>query len=176
MGREVLRALGSDPGFEIVAAIGRSEIGTSTRELAGSLAPNLVVEGHLEAALDRTQPDVMVELSHHSVALAHARSAVERKVSFVYGMTGIGASTLEEIRLLCEEHETPGMYVPNFAIGAVLMMQFAEIAAKWLPDAEVIEFHHDRKEDAPSGTAMLTAEKIGRARLKARTAHCPLRC
>jgi len=83
-------------------------------------------------------------------------------------MTGISEANLEQMRDLCLKHETPGMYVPNFAIGAVLMTHFSEIAAKWLPDAEVIEFHHDRKEDAPSGTAMLTAQKIGAAR-----AHAP---
>jgi len=169
MGREVLRALGSDPSFEVVAAIDRTEMGSNTRDLAGSLGPNLIVEEHLEVALDRTKPDVTVEFSHQSVALDHARAATERGVSFVFGMTGISDANLSEITRLCEKTATPGMYVPNFAIGAVLMMHFAEIAAKWLPDAEVIEFHHDRKEDAPSGTAMLTAEKIGRARTHAPT-------
>jgi len=169
MGREVLRAVGTDPAFEVVAAVGRTEIGTNTLELTGGLGPSLVVEGDLEAALDRVKPDVTIEFSHQSVALDHARWATERNISFVFGMTGISAANLDQIRALCEEHSTPGMYVPNFAIGAVLMMHFAEIAAKWLPDAEVIEFHHDRKEDAPSGTAMLTAEKIGNARLHAPT-------
>jgi len=165
MGREVLRAVGSDPAFEVVAAIDRSEVGTNTRELAGPLGPSVIVEEHLEPALDRTKPDVTIEFSHQSVALDHARAATERHISFVFGMTGISEANLAQIRQLCEQHETPGMYVPNFAIGAVLMMRFAEIAAKWLPDAEVIEFHHDRKEDAPSGTAMLTAQKIGEARV-----------
>ncbi len=164
MGREVLRAVSSDPALELVAAIDRTEIGSNIRDLAGAFCPSLVIEESLESALDRTRPDVVIEFSHHSVALDHARAATERKVSFVYGMTGISEASLGEIRKLTEVHATPGMYVPNFAIGAVLMMHFAEIAAKWLPDAEIIEFHHDRKEDAPSGTAMLTAEKIGKAR------------
>jgi len=169
MGREVLRAVGSDPYFEVVAAIDRSEIGSNTRELAGALGPDLVVEDNLEAALDRTHPDVTIEFSHQSVALDHARAATERKISFVFGMTGIAEASLDQIRELCDKHATPGMYVPNFAIGAVLMMHFSEIAAKWLPDAEIIEFHHDRKEDAPSGTAMLTAQKIGQSRVHAPT-------
>jgi 4-hydroxy-tetrahydrodipicolinate reductase len=169
MGREVLRAVGSDPAFEVVAAIDRTEIGSRTRDLAGALAPDLVLEEHLEPALDRTKPDVTIEFSHQSVALDHARAATERNISFVFGMTGISEANLAQIRDLCVLNKTPGMYVPNFAIGAVLMMHFAEIAAKWLPDAEVIEFHHDRKEDAPSGTAMLTAEKIGNARVQAPT-------
>ena len=169
MGREVLRAVCSDPAFELVAAVDRSEIGSSTRELAGHLGPNVLVEEDLAAALDRTKPDVTVEFSHQSVALEHAKWATERNVSFVFGMTGISGAHLAEMETLCLDSKTPGMYVPNFAIGAVLMMHFAEIAAKWLPDAEIIEFHHDRKEDAPSGTAMLTAEKIGKARTSAPT-------
>ncbi len=164
MGREVLRALGSDDGFKVVAAVDRTEIGRSTRDLAGPLAPDLPVEEDFTNALDRTHPDVTIEFSHHSVALAHATNAVERGISFVFGMTGISEPDLEEMRRICEQHRTPGMYVPNFAIGAVLMMHFAEVAARWLPDAEIIELHHDRKEDAPSGTAMLTAVKIGNAR------------
>jgi 4-hydroxy-tetrahydrodipicolinate reductase len=169
MGREVLRAVGSDPSFEVVAAIDRTEIGSNTRDVAGALGPDLILEEHLEAALDRSKPDVTIEFSHQSVALDHARAATDRGVSFVFGMTGISESNLDEMRVLCERSGTPGMYVPNFAIGAVLMMHFAELAAKWLPDAEVIEFHHDRKEDAPSGTAMLTAQKIGLARIHAPT-------
>jgi len=163
MGREVLRAVASDPAFELVAAIDRTEIGTNIRDFIGALGPSIVVE---EPALDRTKPDVTIEFSHQSVALDHARAATERHISFVFGMTGISEAHLSQMRELCEKHQTPGMYVPNFAIGAVLMMRFAEMAAKWLPDAEVIEFHHDRKEDAPSGTAMLTAQKIGDARVQ----------
>jgi len=169
MGREVLRAVGADPGLELVAAIDRSEIGSNTQELAGHLGPSLVVEEHLGPALDRTKPDVTIEFSHHSVAVEHATLATERGISFVFGMTGLSEANLDLLRGLCESNQTPGMYVPNFAIGAVLMMHFAEIAARWLPDAEIIEFHHDRKEDAPSGTAVLTAEKIGRARTRDKT-------
>jgi 4-hydroxy-tetrahydrodipicolinate reductase len=66
--------------------------------------------------------------------------------------------------MTCRETGVPGMVVPNFAIGAVLMMRFAEIAAAWLPDCEIVEMHHDRKEDAPSGTAQMTAQRIGKAR------------
>ena len=169
MGREILRAVSADTTFELVAAVGRSQIGTNIQTLAGGQVPDLSLEGDLVAALDRTQPNVMIDLSHHSVALEHARVATARNVAFVFGMTGISDAGLSEIESLCLASGVPGMYVPNFAIGAVLMMYFAEIAAKWLPNAEVIEFHHDRKEDAPSGTAMLTAEKIGRARTQAPT-------
>jgi 4-hydroxy-tetrahydrodipicolinate reductase len=82
----------------------------------------------------------------------------------VIGCTGMTESDLREIRSLTKELHLPAIYVPNFAIGAVLMMRFAQLAAKWMPDVEIIELHHDRKEDAPSGTAMLTAQLISEAR------------
>jgi 4-hydroxy-tetrahydrodipicolinate reductase len=166
MGREILRAVSSDAGFELVGAVGRSQIGTSVQALAGGSVPDLPLEANLNAVLDRTKPDVMIDLSNHAVALDHARAATERGIAFVFGMTGMSEAGLNEIQTLCEKSNTPGMYIPNFAIGAVLMMVFAETAAKWLPNVEIIEFHHERKEDAPSGTAMLTAEKIGKARIQ----------
>jgi 4-hydroxy-tetrahydrodipicolinate reductase len=89
---------------------------------------------------------------------------MSRGIPFVSGVTGISNQVVEDIRRLTERHSTPAMLVPNFAIGAVLLMRFSEMAAKWIPDAEIIEFHHEKKVDAPSGTAMLTAQRIAAAR------------
>jgi len=84
--------------------------------------------------------------------------------SSVIGTTGLSESNLRELASASRETKTSGIYAPNFAIGAVLMMRFSQMAAKWLPNCEIIELHHDRKEDAPSGTALLTAQLIGDAR------------
>jgi 4-hydroxy-tetrahydrodipicolinate reductase len=126
----------------------------------------------LGVALDNTQADVLVDFTQAAAAGIHAESALKRKVSPVIGTTGIDQVTLRDLARLSGEHQTPGMYVPNFAVGAVLMMRFAEMAAKWLPDAEIIELHHDAKEDAPSGTSIRTAEMIAAART-AKPAHKP---
>jgi len=165
MGREVLRALNPQHGCKILVAANRTSVGQNCRELAGPEAPDLIVTDKLGAALDETPVDVLVDFSHHSAAVAHACSAIQRGVSPVIGCTGLSESDLGEIRSLTKEHSVPAMYVPNFAIGAVLMMKFSQLAARWLPDAEIIELHHDRKEDAPSGTAMLTAQLIAEARI-----------
>jgi 4-hydroxy-tetrahydrodipicolinate reductase len=167
MGQEVLKALTPQEGFQIVAAVDRHEIGRPARELVGPNGPDLVIEDRLGPALDRSPADVIVDFSHHSVAPTHAETAAKRGASFVIGCTGLGNDDIAMLRGTCTEFKVSGMYVPNFAIGAVLMMKFAELAARWLPDAEIIELHHDRKEDAPSGTAMLTAEKIQAARTSA---------
>ncbi len=163
MGSEVLRSVHGD-AIKVVGAVDRSRIGESARDVAGPTAPDILIEDKLGQVLDRTQPDVIVDFSHQSQAAAHVESATKRKISFVIGCTGLNEADTREIRQHTVEHGTPGMIVPNFAIGAVLMMHFAEIAAKWLPEVEIIEMHHDKKEDAPSGTAMLTAALIEESR------------
>ncbi len=164
MGREVLKALTPQEGFEILIAVDHNEVGVHLREILGPKAPDVVVEGKMGAALDRVQVDVLVDFSQSSAAAPHAISAIKRGVSPVIGTTGMKDEELREITLQCTESKVPGIYAPNFAVGAVLMMKFAQMAAKFMPDAEIIEMHHDRKEDAPSGTAMLTAERIAAGR------------
>jgi 4-hydroxy-tetrahydrodipicolinate reductase len=92
--------------------------------------------------------------------MENIRLALESKTACVVGTTGVGAGELNEIARLCEKHETPAFIAPNFAIGAVLMMEFSARAARFFPRAEIIELHHDKKLDAPSGTALLTARKM----------------
>ena len=89
---------------------------------------------------------------------------MELGVHVVVGTTGLGADAISE---LYEKSKSRGVGVfiaPNFAIGAVLMMQFAAQAAKYMPDVQIIELHHEKKLDSPSGTALLTAQKIAAAR------------
>lgn len=160
MGREVLKALTPAEGFQILLAVDREAVGRNARDLVGNGGPDVLLEGKLGAALDRTQVDALVDFSHHTAAASHASSAMKRGVAPVIGCTGLGESDLSDIRSLAQETGVAAMYIPNFAIGAVLMMHFSRIAARWMPDAEIIEMHHDRKDDAPSGTAMLTAEMI----------------
>ena len=90
------------------------------------------------------------------------------------GTTGLNPKDLAELSELSEAAATPVFIAPNFAIGAVLMMQFAAAAAKFMPDVEIIELHHDKKLDSPSGTALLTAQRIGEAREAAGVTPTPI--
>lgn len=153
MGREALKALTSEHGFEVVSTVVRS---TAIEGFAND--PDLVT------AVARTQPDAVLDLSLAAAARGNAEVALSNRLPYVSGVTGITEADLTAIEGWTREFDTPAMIVPNFAIGAVLMMRFAEMAARWLPDAEVIERHHEMKLDAPSGTAMLTAQRIGHAR------------
>lgn len=165
MGQEAMRALGGDPAFELVAVCDNDRVGESARAVAGPPAPEIPITGKLGEALDAARPDVLVDLTNGGSAPDHAIRALKRKVAVVIGASGVGADGLAAIRDACAEHATPCLLVPNFAIGAVLMMRFAEEAARWFPDVEVIELHHAGKLDSPSGTAVHTAERVSEARL-----------
>jgi 4-hydroxy-tetrahydrodipicolinate reductase len=170
MGKEALKALSPSHGFQVVVASDRNEVGKSVFDLVGGDSPaEVFLTEKLGAALDQTHPETLLDFSHHSAVVAHTESAFTRGANVVIGCTGMSEGDLSEIRSLTREYKRSALYIPNFAIGAVLMMKFSQMAAKWMPDAEIVEMHHDRKEDAPSGTAMHTAELISQARVAAPT-------
>ena len=105
----------------------------------------------VDAAVDFTQPDA---------AGGNVRAALEQGVPAVVGTSGIGGAELEELDALALDRSLQLLVVPNFAIGAVLMMRFAEAAAEYLPRTEIVELHNESKKDAPSGTARATAERL----------------
>lgn len=156
MGSEVVRAVTSADDLSLVAAVDPG-IG------ACALPPEVVCETDLARAIERATPDVMVDFTRPDTVAANVATALAAGVDCVVGTTGL---TDDQLRSLAESAE-PGtclFYAPNFAIGAVLMMRFAEYAARFMPYVEVIELHHDQKLDAPSGTAVRTARLIAAAR------------
>jgi 4-hydroxy-tetrahydrodipicolinate reductase len=134
----------------------RAVSGAADMELVGRADPALGVS--LAEALDE-RPEVLVDFTIPSTALANAHEAVAAGVHVVIGTTGFDAAELESLR----GADANVFIAPNFAIGAVLMMQFARQAASHMARAEIIELHHDRKLDRPSGTAARTASLISAA-------------
>lgn len=117
----------------------------------------------VDAALDAAEVDVLVDFTQPDVVAGNLAVALPRGVDCVVGTTGLSNETLQELAATAAEG-TCLFYAPNFTTGAVLMMEFAKAAAPYFPEAEVIEFHHCNKKDAPSGTAVRTAEIIAEAR------------
>jgi 4-hydroxy-tetrahydrodipicolinate reductase len=138
-------------GATTCAAVERAD----DMELVARVDPSLGVE--LGEALDEYHPEVLVDFSVPGTAVANVRTAVAAGVHVVVGTTGFN---VEELRGLAGANV---FVAPNFAIGAVLMMKFAAEATRHMRSAEIIELHHDRKVDAPSGTAALTAERMHEA-------------
>jgi 4-hydroxy-tetrahydrodipicolinate reductase len=164
MGREVVRAVFEAEGLLLVAAIDKFGAGQDAGDFAGCGATGILLEEDLEAALLSGKPDVMVDFTLPDSVLQNLRVALRLGVSPVVGTTGLSAVDLLEIDNTAKEREIGAFVAPNFAIGAVLMMEFAAQAAKYMPDVEIIEMHHEKKLDSPSGTALLTAKKIAEAR------------
>ncbi|MEU0544333.1 4-hydroxy-tetrahydrodipicolinate reductase [Nocardia sp. NPDC005978] len=117
---------------------------------------------------------VVVDFTHPDVVMPNLKFLVENGIHAVVGTTGFDADRLEQVRgWLAGKPETGVLIAPNFAIGAVLSMRFAEQAARWFDSVEVIELHHPNKADAPSGTAFRTAGIIAAAREKAGVGRSP---
>ena len=161
-------------GREVVAGLARE----SELDLAGGVDPRAAEEfldlpdggglipigRDLDAIIQRTRPRVMVDFTQAEAAMANARVALRNKVSPVIGTSGITPANLDELSGLSQEAGVACCVIPNFAIGANLMIHFARVAAKFMGAAEVIELHHDGKVDAPSGTAVATAQAMREAR------------
>ena len=162
MGSEVCRAVDGADDLELVAAVDPSHAGRTLDEVAG-VGGDLEIADDLEG-LTAADCDVAVEFSGPTSVGGNLRWLLEHGIHAVVGATGIAADDLEAARAAAQDGEANALIAPNFAIGAVLLMQFAAQAAAHLPHVEVIELHHDRKVDAPSGTALRTAELIDQAR------------
>ena len=144
MGAEVVKAVNSDPGMSLIAAL---DLGDSLDQLLGS-GTHVVV--------DFTTPDSV---------MANLDFLINNGIHVVVGTTGFDDKKLAIIDGLCTANPSVGVLIaPNFAIGAVLMMEFAAKAARYFESAEIIELHHPDKVDAPSGTAARTAQLMSDAR------------
>ncbi|MCC5948276.1 MAG: 4-hydroxy-tetrahydrodipicolinate reductase [Nitriliruptoraceae bacterium] len=165
MGVEACRAIDAADGLELVAAVGRSDAGRTLAEVADltTARGEIVVASDLDAVID-ADVEVAVELTGPATVGTHLVRLLEEDIHAVVGATGWSTEQLERARELASDGQANALLAPNFAIGAVLLMRFAAEAARHLPHVEVIEQHHDRKLDAPSGTALRTAELIDEAR------------
>ena len=153
MGQAVVDAVSAAEDMELVCGI-------DPYAEEGSGYP---VYADVSAAVAAREFDVLVDFTQPDVVAGNIAAALPAGIDCVVGTTGLSNERLEELSALAPEG-TCLFVAPNFTVGAVLMMRFAEMAAPYLDEAEVIEFHHARKKDAPSGTAKRTAEIIAAAR------------
>jgi 4-hydroxy-tetrahydrodipicolinate reductase len=168
MGQEVCGAVVASDDLELVAAIDQRVAGEGVRSMVGPAAPELTVADTVDAAADAGAA-VLVDFTEAAAAAAHLQWCASHGVHAVVGTTGLSAEDLGAARAAFEVSEANALIAPNFAIGAVLLLRFCELAAPFMAGAEIIELHHDKKRDAPSGTALQTAERIAAARRAAGT-------
>ena len=155
MGSTAVDMVNNDPELELAALI---DPYTTEKEVDGIPVFNDKADVLGVAA------DVWVDFTIPDVAYANTKFAIEHNICPVVGTTGFTEAQISELIDLSQSKKIGGLIAPNFAIGAILVMEFAQKAAQYLPDVEIIELHHDKKKDAPSGTAVKTAELIKETR------------
>lgn len=166
MGREAAKAVEKEPDLLLVGLVDPKGKGVMKSAVTGETEQDFALETDLAAALDKSQPQVMVDFTNPKAVYQNAQLALAAKVHCVIGTTGLSEEEIAALGTLAEKNGVSVAIIPNFAIGAVLMMEFAAKAARFMPQAEIIELHHDQKMDSPSGTAMTTAAMIAAARGK----------
>ncbi len=150
MGQVVCRAITQDPDLELVAAVDPALAGIDLRQVTGVDGAGLQVASDVDD-LERSGAEVAVDFTVADAAAEHMRWCAAHGVHAVVGTTGIGEDVLSELRALFESSEANCVIAANFAIGAVLMMRFAELAAPFMDGVEIFELHHEGKLDAPVG-------------------------
>ncbi len=161
MGAAVCRAVLDDPDLELAAAVDPFHADTDLDQI-GIHGSGIWIAGHPDVMRD-ANVDVAVDFTALAAARENLAWCATNGVHAVVGTTGFSPEDLDRFRDQFEASTANALIAPNFAIGAVLMMRFAEMAAPYFESAEVIELHHDAKTDAPSGTAMLTVARMAAA-------------
>jgi 4-hydroxy-tetrahydrodipicolinate reductase len=161
MGRTVCAAIAAESDLDLVAAVDPYHADIDLQQL-GIAGTGLQVAGSPEAFTD-AKVEVAVDFTVLDAARTNLEWCADHGIHAVVGTTGFSPADLEALRARFQASHANAVIAPNFSIGAVLLMRFAELAAPLFETAEIIELHHDEKVDAPSGTAVLTAERMAAA-------------
>ena len=160
MGGQIMAAVDAADDLELIGALDKLGEGSEV-ELANARRVPLSTDA---AALGDWAPDVVIDFSNAAWTEELLPAAIEAGVHPVVGTSGISDELVEQARVRCAERDFGGVVAANFALGAVMMMHLARVAAPFFDAVEVIEQHHDGKVDSPSGTAMATARMMREAR------------
>ncbi len=171
MGSEVVKAVNDDKNAVLTGAVDIKEIGKDSGILVLNAENNVKIVDDISKFSEN--PDVIVDFTQPSAIFENAVKYIKNGIKPVIGTTGMSSEQINELKSLSEKYNVGCFIAPNFTTGAVLMMMFAQTAAKYFDNAEIIEYHHNQKKDAPSGTALKTAELMAAVTSNAATGNCP---
>lgn len=157
MGQEVIKAVEEEKDLQLTGLIDKKQFNNYYKN-------KYITGDNLEEILRKSHADVLVDFTQPDTVMSNIKTAILCGVAPVVGTTGLTTQDLDQIHLLAEEKNVGVIIAPNFAIGAVLMMHCASKISKFMNEVEIIEFHHEQKLDAPSGTAIKTAQLIKKER------------
>ncbi|MEN3012168.1 MAG: 4-hydroxy-tetrahydrodipicolinate reductase [Dictyoglomus thermophilum] len=169
MGRVIGKALIDALDIELVGAIDPYFKGEKYEKIIGTDKISLEVLGSIEEL--KEDFDVAVDFTNAEAAYQNIKKILQMGKRMVVGTTGLTQEMINEFKDLAVKNNTAILIAPNFALGAVLMIQLAKQVVKYFPDVEIIELHHNEKADAPSGTAILTAEILSEEMKKHNLTH-----
>ncbi len=164
MGNYVVAGVAEATDMKLVGAVDPAGRGKPLSEIVAGGPEDIICSGHLAAALEESQPQIMIDFTTPDVVMDNIQAALNAGVACVVGTTGFSPVDLQVVQRMCAKTATPCLIAPNFSIGANLMMRFAAEAVTNFDYSEIIERHHENKADAPSGTALITAQKMSDAR------------
>jgi len=160
MGQKAVRLVQASDGYELVAGLAAGITSKDPKDY--DLPAGVAIYGDLNEI--QTDADIWIDFTLPSAVYANTKFAIEHGIHPVIGTTGLTDDQVSELQDLASAKHLGGLIAPNFGMSAVLLMKFAKEAAKYFPDVEIIEMHHDNKADAPSGTALSTAKLIDEVR------------
>jgi 4-hydroxy-tetrahydrodipicolinate reductase len=155
MGKQIIRSFSEDSELEFVGVVDRNNVGEDAGFIAGIKNIGVKISYNLKEVLQKAH--VMVDFTCYESSCENIYTALETGTPSIIGSTGFNESDFKVFHDWFHEKGIPLFIAPNFAIGAVLMMKFSHMASRYFNSAEIIELHHDKKKDAPSGTALTTA-------------------
>ncbi|KAA0966119.1 4-hydroxy-tetrahydrodipicolinate reductase [Sporosarcina sp. ANT_H38] len=172
LGSAALTAIMSAPNMKVVAALDYKYEGQYLHETEVNNMPGgIPIYTSLENLAAANKPDVMLDLTDPNAVFRNVHDALSLGIRPVVGTSGLSMDNIALLTELAAKNQVGGIIAPNFSIGAVLMMKFSAIAARYLDNVEILEMHHDKKVDAPSGTAVKTAEMIKAVRESHKQGH-----
>ncbi|PJD92850.1 MAG: 4-hydroxy-tetrahydrodipicolinate reductase [Legionella sp.] len=145
MGALACQTIQNHPNFELVGALGRKD--------------------DLGQMIAQTKAQIVIDLTRADCVYANTQTIIQHHAHPIIGTSGLLDEQIQSLQQQCEAQQLGGIIVPNFSIGAILMMHFAKLSARFLSEVEIIETHHPQKLDSPSGTALKTADVIASARV-----------
>jgi len=171
MGSEAVKLVQRTENFKLVGVLDHKDGGKLLNDVSDYDGEPVRIYTDPKECLENCPADVWIDLTAPKAGYHNAKAALEYGVRTVVGTTGFTDAELDDLKAVAEEKGIGCIIAPNFAVGAVLMMKFAKMAAKYFPDVEIVELHHDQKVDAPSGTSVKTAQMISEARTKKTQGH-----
>jgi len=160
MGQETIKAVLNEPELSLVGAVDVSNEGTDIGLIISNKELGIKITSNIEDALNTSKPDVVVDFTTANVSYKMLCKVLSKGFNVITGTTGFTDEQINSLKEITEQSNVKALIVPNFAIGAVLMMKFSQEAGKYFQNVEIIEMHHENKKDSPSGTAIKTAEMI----------------